>query len=118
MMKKILVLLVFIFLLTGCSFGNTYKEGVYEGQGVGYYENENPIKLSVTIDRQGKIKEIIVLDHGESRDIGQKALDQLIKNVIDKGQARIKGVDFVSHATSTSIGFEEALLNALEKSKK
>lgn len=117
-MKKTILILVIIFVLTGCSLGTTYKEGVYEGQGVGYYENENPIKLSVTIGGDGKIKDIKVLDHGESQDIGQAALDQLIKNVIDDNHARVKGIDFVSNATKTSIGFEEALLNALEKSKK
>lgn len=59
-MKKFLTLfLLSCIVLTGCgkTTGN-YKEGVYEGSAVDTYNGTNIATAKVTIDKEGKIKEV------------------------------------------------------------
>lgn len=109
-----------IIALSACSFfGPKYKEGVYEGEAYGYSKSKKPIKLSVAIDSEGKIRDIVILDHEETDKIGGEALKTLVDQVLNS-QMSIKDleIDNVSKATETSNGFKEALKNALEKAKK
>lgn len=117
--KMIVHLLIMVIILSGCSiFGSKYKEGVYEGEAFGYQGSERPIKISIAIDSDEKIKEIVILDQGETEEIGGKALKDLTSQVVnsDKSIDDIK-IDAVSKATQTSKGFEMALKDALEKAK-
>ncbi len=118
MKKKILVLCSFLLLLlglVGCGGRSKYKPGVYQASAKGYYYDEKKIVLTVTINDQGEIADVKVLDHGETPETGGKALEELIKEVID---GKTKDVDMVSKATVTSKGFLQALDLALEKAKK
>jgi len=61
-MKKILgILMISCLLFTGCGkeTGN-YKEGTYEGSAEDTYNGTNTATAKVTIDKDGKIKEVYV----------------------------------------------------------
>lgn len=115
---KVLFLLASIFLLTSCSiFSPKYKEGVYEGVGNGYYKEYKPIRLALTIDKDQKIRDIVILDHGETEAVGQKALEELIKLSKQIDDLDSVKIDSISNATQTSQGFKQAFFDALEKAK-
>lgn len=116
---SIVHLLILVIILSGCSIlGPTYKEGVYIGEAFGYQGSEAPIRISVAIDANSKIKDIVILDHKETDKIGGKALEDLTLQVLNQDK-KIKDlkIDAVSNATQTSKGFEMALRDALEKAK-
>nr|WP_072515151.1 FMN-binding protein [Ndongobacter massiliensis] len=98
-------------LLIGCGSKKEYAAGTYEGSGVGY-NDQTPIKLSVTIAEDHSIYEIKVLEQQETETIGAKALETLCTAATEKNTAE---VDTVSGATKTSAGFREALEDALGK---
>lgn len=117
--KLIYLFLALVLILSACSFfAPKYKEGVYEGQALGYNKEKKPIRLSVAIDSKGRIRDIIVLDHSETDQIGGEALKALITQVLNS-QDPIQDleIDQISKATETSDGFKKALNNALEKAK-
>lgn len=117
--KLIYLFLALVLILSACSFfAPKYKEGVYEGQALGYNKEKKPIRLSVSIDSKGRIRDIIVLDHSETDQIGGEALKALITQVLNS-QDPIQDleIDQISKATETSDGFKKALNNALEKAK-
>ncbi len=117
--KLIYVFLTLVLILSACSFFTPkYKEGVYEGQALGYNKDKKPIRLSVAIDSKGKIRDITILEHNETDKIGGEALKVLIKEVLNS-QDSIQDleIDDVSNATQTSDGFKKALNDALEKAK-
>lgn len=116
--KHLILLLAFVLVLTSCSFFNkSYQEGVYEGVGYGY-QTQTPIRISVAIDSNERVREIIVLDQAENEEIGGKAIESLIRNVLAQDVAIDDlEVDVISHATQSSYGFEQALRDALEKAK-
>ncbi len=118
MKKKILFLLaslIMILSLVGCASSRKYRPGVYQASAKGYYYEGKEIVLTVTINEEGQISDVKILDHGETPETGGKALEELVKDVIDSNS---KDVDMVSKATVTSKGFLEALDLALEKAKK
>ncbi|NLW52189.1 MAG: FMN-binding protein [Tissierellia bacterium] len=113
-----IVLVVLIFVLSSCSmFGKTFQQGVYEGTGIGYHKDDKPIKISVTIDSEEKIRDIKILDHGESDAIGSQALKDLAKKALEINDLSDIKIDAVSNATKTTNGFLEALQDALEKAR-
>ena len=115
MKRVIFILFLSLLVFSACSlFESPYKKGVYEGNGMGFGKDGKGIKLSVSIDEKGKILEVKILDHGESKDIGGKALDELVEKTLNAGD---ETTDTVSHATETSKGYAEALKDALEKAK-
>lgn len=86
----------------------TYKDGVYEGTGVGF---SGPIDVSVTIDG-GKIAKIDVLSNAETPNIGGVALPDYCQQVVD---TQSLDVDVVATASNTLRGFKEAVNDALSK---
>lgn len=88
----------------------TYTEGTYIGQGNGY---NGSIRLKVTFAKDG-IKEIQYSDNKETAHIGKPAFDYLVKEAKEANGA---GVDVVSGATFTSIGFKNALVDAAKQAK-
>jgi len=88
----------------------TYKEGTYTGTGTGY---NGPINLSVTFTKDG-ISEIDYSDNKETNHIGTPAFDYL---VADAKEANGAGIDVVSGATFTSIGFKNALIDAAKQAE-
>ncbi|MDY3052863.1 MAG: FMN-binding protein [Ndongobacter sp.] len=102
-----------VVALTACGSGASYRAGTYEGSGVGYNQQEK-IRLSVTVAEDGSLYEIKILEQNETPEIGGKALDTLIEEVLRTNSPQ---VDAVSNATRTTEGFREALNEALEQAK-
>ena len=109
--------------LVACSPGNkedsakkqenvkvTYKEGTYTGTGTGY---NGPINLKVTFTKDG-ISEIDYSDNKETNHIGTPAFDLL---VADAKEANGAGIDVISGATFTSVGFKNALIDAAKQAE-
>ena len=114
----LLSLILLTLLLASCTmFGKTFQQGVYEGVGIGYHKDNKPIKISVTIDSQEKIRDIKILDHGETDAIGSQALKDLAQKAINLEDLENIKIDAVSNATKTTNGFLEALQDALEKAR-
>ena len=88
----------------------TYKEGTYTGTGTGY---NGPINLTVTFTKDG-ISEIDYSDNKETNHIGTPAFDYL---VADAKEANGAGIDVISGATFTSIGFKNALIDAAKQAE-
>lgn len=103
-----------VLLLAGCHSKATYNSGTFEGQGKGYSKDKD-IKISVTIAEDGSIYEIKVLEADETKEVGGKALDELVKKALENNGEKI---DTVSGATRTTEGFREALSEALNKASK
>lgn len=117
--KLIYLFLALMLILSACSFfAPKYKEGVYEGEALGYNKEKKPIRLSVAIDSKGKIRDIKVLEHSETDKVGGEALKAMIDQVLNsKDSIQDLKIDQVSKATETSNGFIKALDSALEKAK-
>ncbi len=81
--------------------------GTFEGSGAG---RNGDIKVSVTVDGAGAITAVEVLASEETEGIGDTAMEQLIKEIVDNQSI---AVDSVSGATITSEGFLAAVEAAL-----
>lgn len=88
----------------------TYTAGTYTGTGEGY---NGPINLEVTFTEDG-IESIDYSDNVETNHIGTPAFDYLVEDAI---AANGSGIDSVSGATFTSVGFKDALADAAEQAK-
>ncbi|MDO5027383.1 MAG: flavocytochrome c [Tissierellia bacterium] len=84
------------------------KAGTYSVSEKGYKAD---IKLDVSFDDE-KLTEIKIVESSETEDIGQKALESLIPQVVDKQSIAI---DSISGATVTSEAFKEAIKKAIEQ---
>lgn len=107
-----LLLIVCLLVITACG-GPKFQAGTYEGQGKGI-SKETPIRISVSIDEDGEIYEVNILEEDETPDLGGKALDDLVQQVEEEKK---ETVDTVSGATRTSEGFQEALNEALDQAR-
>jgi len=85
-------------------------DGIYEGQAKGYSSSKN-IKVQVTVS--GKmITKIELLDHDETPlYFNKERADKLAKQILQKQSTK---VDTISGATISSVGFINAVANALE----
>lgn len=114
-MKKILSVLVAAMLmmsLASCgSKASAYKDGNYEGVGKG---NGGDIKVSVEV-KDGKIKDVKIVDQKETAALFESARDSIIPEVVKKQGT--DGVNTVSGATNSSKGIIEAVNNALSQAK-
>ena len=81
--------------------------GTFEGSGAG---RNGDIKVSVTVDGAGAITAVEVLASEETEGIGDTAMEQLIKEIVDNQSI---AVDSVSGVTITSEGFLAAVEAAL-----
>lgn len=88
----------------------TYTAGTYTGTGEGY---NGPINLKVTFTEDG-IESIDYSDNAETNHIGTPAFDYLVEDAI---AANGSGIDSVSGATFTSVGFKDALADAAEQAE-
>lgn len=113
-MKKIsklsLTTLLIVALLTGCAKKDSAKASTFEGVAKGF---GGDLKVAVTVEGD-KIKDIKVLESKETPEYGGKAIEQLIKTVIEKQSIK---VDAVSGATGSSKTFIEAVTKALTNGK-
>lgn len=114
-MKKVVLILIALLLVACSSAPAGYKEGTYEGTGQGFHEDG--IKVSVTVDAEGKISKVEVLEHQESVDHIPEvtpALTEVPARIVEKNSTE---VDVTSGASRTSEGIMEAVSNALENAK-
>lgn len=115
-MKKILTLIVAALLLVACASTpeEGYKAGTYTGAGTGF---GGEITVEVTVNDDGKIATVEVLEHNESvNDIPAvvTALEEVPARIVEKNSAEVDGT---SGATGTSNGIMEAVKDALSKAK-
>ncbi len=103
-----------LLLLAGCNSKVAYNPGTFEGKGKGYSKDKD-IKISVTVAEDGSIYEIKVLEAEETKEVGGKALDELVKKALETNGEKI---DTVSGATRTTEGFRDALNEALSQASK
>ena len=105
--KKIFILFIILIILSGCS--KLRKAGTYEGIGQG---RNGDIKVSVTVNSDGKIENIEILEHSENKEFIDVAYPILNKSMIDNNTYE---VDMIAGATDTSNGIIEAVKNALNQ---
>lgn len=113
-MKKFLAITLMLILiattLVGCGEKTpTYKDGTWEGEAQGM----KPLKVSVEI-KDGKIANVEVIEHDETPDISDPAIEQIPAAIVEKNSTE---VDSVSGATVTSNAIKEAVNKALENAK-
>jgi uncharacterized protein with FMN-binding domain len=81
---------------------------VLQGEAIGY-NADVPIKVEVTLDG-GVIKEITVLEHGETAGLSDPAFEKIPAAII---AAQSTNVDVVTNATATSKGIMQAVADAI-----
>ena len=109
-MKKLLVVLLALLVLTGCSSSSDdaakYVAGEYTGVGKGMYPD---VTVKVVVD-EAKIISVEVTTHAETEDVSAPAIAAIPTAIVE---AQSTEVDVVSNATMTSNGIIEAVNNAL-----
>ncbi len=85
-------------------------DGTYEGTGKGF---GGDIKVEVEV-KDGKVDNIEILDHGETPNISDAAIEEIPKAIVE---AQSIEVDSVSGATTSSKGIKKAVMDALSKAK-
>ena len=105
-----LLALFFIQSCLGVGFVReiSHTPGVYEGTGQGY---RGPIHVRVQISHAG-IEDIAITGHSEAAYPGGAAMEELLELVLETGSTDL---DAVSGATFSSMGFLEAVEDALGK---
>jgi uncharacterized protein with FMN-binding domain len=88
--------------------GYAYKDGVYQGTGMGY---NGVITVQVTISG-GKIASVVILSHIEDQEYWDMAVARIVNSIVT-GQTT--NVDAVSGATYTSNGIILAVRDALRQ---
>ena len=114
--KILLILLVFGSLAAsfpGCLGSGflrefSYLPGLYEGTGRGYRGN---IRVQLQISPAG-IEDIVISSHSETSYPGAAAMEELLELILLEGTTDL---DVISGATYSSMGFLEAVEEALEK---
>lgn len=113
-MKKIIKVIgaisLLAMLLVGC--GGKYIDGNYTGEGQGA---SGVIKVEVVVEK-GKISEIKLVEHNETKTLVEGVEENLVPEVIEKQGT--EDVQAISGATSSSKGVIEAINNALESASK
>lgn len=108
-LKTIVLLIAISVTLSSC--GKTRKVGTYEAEGKGRNGN---IRVSVTIDSEGDISDIELIEHEENKQFIEASFDEIRKSVIRKNNY---DVDTISGATQTSNGIIEGIKKAVEESQ-
>ncbi len=114
-MKKILIMIVCLFILSGCITSNKpnliYSDGEFEGIGMGA---GGEMKVSVTI-LDNQINQIEIESNQETVSYLDEIKDKIIQDVISNNGTQ--EVDVVTGATPSSQGLLDAINDALNKSK-
>ncbi|MGL6107471.1 FAD-binding protein [Romboutsia sp.] len=98
-----LMAMVFMFGMTGCSSSDSFKEGTYKGVGTGKNGNvEVEVKFS-----DSEIKSVKVLKHSETEGISDAAIKELPNKILENQSL---AVDAITGATLMS----DAILQAVE----
>ena len=106
------LLLVISLMFAGCALGQgSLLDGAYAGEGEGY---SSTIKINIAVEG-GKISGLQVVEHGETDEIFNDAVEKIREDII--GKESTEEIDLVSGATSTSKGIIEAINKAAAKAK-
>lgn len=108
--KIMTFILLMLFSLNGCKKIN--KAGTYEDYGNG---RNGKIKVSVTINSDGEISDIELLEHEDNKEFVEKAFKELKPKIIEKNST---DVDVSSGATESSKGILEAVEKSVKQSNK
>ncbi|EOL41676.1 flavocytochrome c [Enterococcus phoeniculicola] len=109
-MRVLIIGLLAIFLIAGCSSGNKAKDsGTFEGSGSGKHGD---IKVEVAI-KEGKIDKINVLEQDENKVLAEPVYTELQETIIAENSA---DVDVISGSSATSEGYINAVKDAVKKS--
>ncbi|MCL2007017.1 MAG: FMN-binding protein [Treponema sp.] len=116
-MRKILLIFTaaLLLIIAGC-LGPTalregsYRPGIYEGRGMGL---RGTVTVRIEISADG-ITDIEIIEHREWAYPGLAAMEELLELVLETGSPDL---DAISGATFSSIGFLEAVENALGKAE-
>ncbi len=112
-MKKIVAALLVIFLLVSlfasCGPKSAIIAGTYEGSAKGY---SGDIKVSVSIDKNGKIESVEILEQSESEEYAKKTIEEYPSKIVD---SQSLALDVVSGATLTSRAILAAIADAITK---
>jgi len=108
-----LAVLMAVILFAGClSQGSILESGLapgtYEGSGRGY---RGPIHVRIELSYAG-IEDIEIISHNEGPYPGAAAMEELLDLVLETGSTDL---DAISGATCSSMGFLEAVDDALGK---
>ena len=100
-------------LISGCLGTGLVREsglapGIYEGIGRGY---RGPVHVQVQISPAG-IEDIVITSHEEGAFPGAAAMEELLEAVLETGSTDL---DAISGATFSSMGFLEAVDDALRQ---
>jgi len=103
--------LVMLPLVLSCLSSDFIREasftpGIFEGTGQG---RRGPIRVRVQLSAAG-IEDIIIVSHRESAFPGAAAMEELLDEVLETGSTDL---DSISGATFSSMGFLEAVEDAL-----
>lgn len=109
-MRVLIIGLLAIFLIAGCSSGSKAKDsGTFEGSGSGKHGD---IKVEVAI-KEGKIDKINVLEQDENKVLAEPVYTELQETIIAENSA---DVDVISGSSATSEGYINAVKDAVKKS--
>ena len=82
------------------------EDGTFTGSAEGF---GGPLEVEVTVEN-GEITDVTVLEHSETEDVSDPALDEIPGAIVDENST---GVEVVSGATATSTAIKEAVNDAL-----
>ncbi|WP_300411164.1 FMN-binding protein [Lagierella sp.] len=108
--KILLSILLVLIAFTGCK--KIKKAGTYEAFGKG---RNGEIKVSVTIDSEGEISDIELMDYEDNKEFIEKAFPEIREKILEEKKIE---VDTVTGATQSSKGIIEAVKEAVKQSEK
>lgn len=90
----------------------SFLSGTFEGVGEGgFYGN---VYVAVTVDENGRISYVEVIDHIETPEFAERAFSNLIPRVLETQSADL---DIISGATRSSTAFINAVSDALNQAQ-
>ena len=113
--KFLFLQLALLLAVTGCLGTGALREavlrpGIYEGSGQGL---RGSINVRIQVSSQG-IVDITIIEHRETVHPGLAAMEELLEMVLETGSTDL---DVISGATFSSIGFLDAVEDALAKAE-
>ncbi len=106
------ILLITVLLITFSGCKKIKKAGTYESFGKG---RNGQIKVSVTIDSEGRISDLELLEYKDNKEFVEKAFPELKEKILEENSIN---VDTVTGATQSSKGILEAVKKAIDESEK
>lgn len=110
-MKKLIALMLCVMLCVPV-IGSNAAAGTYTGVGDSQQGGPQSLEVSVTVNEQDEVTEVVVTKHNETPGVGTPAIDTIPGLIVELQSAN---VDVVSGATYTSDAIMMAVLDAIGK---